>query len=160
MVFFFPEPDNGILVELKTTPPSSLPLPEKMEVEQVQQPAEATPPHTVDPPAALSEENVPAHQNGGVVPVVGGMAPSVGGVAPAAVGSEQMAVAAELSAQDKRILESKDKFPVEDTATPQTHNIVIPSYSSWYNYQSIHAIEKRSLPEFFSGKNRSKTPEM
>jgi SWI/SNF related-matrix-associated actin-dependent regulator of chromatin subfamily C len=67
---------------------------------------------------------------------------------------------AELSAQDKRILESKDKFPAEDTAIPQTHSIVIPSYSSWFSYQSIHAIEKRSLPEFFSGKNRSKTPEM
>ncbi len=48
----------------------------------------------------------------------------------------------------------------EEAATPQTHHIVIPSYSSWFDYHSVHTIEKRSLPEFFSGKNRSKTPEM
>ena len=61
----------------------------------------------------------------------------------------------QLSSQDKRILEGRDKFPVEDTAIPQAHNIVVPSYSAWFHYSSIHAIEKRSLPEFFSGKNRS-----
>ncbi|XP_064396564.1 SWI/SNF complex subunit SMARCC2-like isoform X2 [Halichondria panicea] len=48
----------------------------------------------------------------------------------------------------------------EEAATPQTHHIVIPSYSSWFDYHSVHTIEKRSLPEFFSGKNRSKTPEI
>lgn len=113
----------------------------------MEQVAEATPPLIITAPAAgLSEENVPLRQNGGAVH------PPVEGGEPAAT--------AEMSSQDKRILETKDKFTVEDTATPQTHNIVIPSYSSWFNYQSIHAIEKRSLPEFFSGKNRSKTPEM
>lgn len=124
-------------------PPASLPppVPEKMEIEQVQEPApESTPSQTTAAPA----EDKPANENGGVAPVEGVESIST----------------SELSAQDKRILESKDKFPVEDTATPQTHNIVIPSYSSWFNYHSIHAIEKRSLPEFFSGKNRSKTPEM
>ncbi len=50
--------------------------------------------------------------------------------------------------------------PTEEAAIPQTHHIVIPSYASWFDYHSIHSIEKRSLPEFFSGKNRSKTPEM
>lgn len=65
-----------------------------------------------------------------------------------------------LSAQDKRILEQRDKFPQEDTATTQAHPIIIPSYASWFSYNSVNAIEKRSLPEFFNGKNRSKTPEM
>ncbi len=32
--------------------------------------------------------------------------------------------------------------------------------SSWFNYNAIHAIEKRALPEFFNGKNKSKTPEI
>ena len=64
------------------------------------------------------------------------------------------------ASQEKRILDGRDKFPSEETATPQTHTIVIPSYAAWFNHNSIHAIEKRSLPEFFSGKNRSKTPEM
>lgn len=40
----------------------------------------------------------------------------------------------------------------------QTHPLVIPSYSSWFSLSTIHPLERRSLPEFFSGKNRSKTP--
>ncbi|CAJ0582638.1 unnamed protein product, partial [Mesorhabditis spiculigera] len=42
----------------------------------------------------------------------------------------------------------------------QTHYIVVPSYSSWFDYNSIHQLEKRGLPEFFNGKNKSKTPEV
>lgn len=114
---------------------------------------EATPPPpTVTPSTSVVEENVPnqQHNDSGC-----GVGDSEVTMDSGTAGSNS-----ELSAQDKRILEGKDKFPIEDTATPQTHNIVIPSYSSWFNYHSIHAIEKRSLPEFFSGKNRSKTPEM
>merc|ERR1711936_1255219 len=44
--------------------------------------------------------------------------------------------------------------------TEQTHHIIVPSYSAWFDYNSIHSIEKRHLPEFFNGKNRSKTPEI
>lgn len=48
----------------------------------------------------------------------------------------------------------------EDNVTEQTHHIVIPSYSAWFDYNSIHTIEKRALAEFFNGKNKSKTPEI
>ncbi|XP_034400467.1 SWI/SNF complex subunit SMARCC1b isoform X2 [Cyclopterus lumpus] len=48
----------------------------------------------------------------------------------------------------------------EDNITEQTHHIIIPSYTSWFSYNSIHAIEKRALPEFFNGKNKSKSPEI
>ncbi|CAH0389358.1 unnamed protein product [Bemisia tabaci] len=48
----------------------------------------------------------------------------------------------------------------EDNVTEQTHHIIIPSYSAWFDYNSIHSIEKRALPEFFNGKNKSKTPEI
>jgi len=37
---------------------------------------------------------------------------------------------------------------------------VIPSYSAWFNLSTIHPLERKSLPEFFSGKNRSKTPQI
>lgn len=40
----------------------------------------------------------------------------------------------------------------------QTHPLVIPSYSSWFSLSTIHPIERRSIPEFFSKRNRSKTP--
>ena len=47
-----------------------------------------------------------------------------------------------------------------DNVTEQTHHIIVPSYSAWFDYNSIHSIEKRHLPEFFNSKNRSKTPEI
>jgi len=48
----------------------------------------------------------------------------------------------------------------DDNVTEQTHHIIVPSYSAWFDYNSIHSIEKRHLPEYFNGKNRSKTPEI
>lgn len=48
----------------------------------------------------------------------------------------------------------------EDNVTDQTHHIIIPSYSAWFDYNSVHTIEKRALAEFFNGKNKSKTPEI
>lgn len=40
----------------------------------------------------------------------------------------------------------------------QTHPVIIPSYSAWFDMSKIASIEKKSLPEFFSNKNKSKTP--
>ena len=53
-----------------------------------------------------------------------------------------------------------ETFPQEDPVYPQKHHIIIPSYSSWFDYNGVHVIERRGLPEFFNGKNRSKTPEV
>jgi SWI/SNF related-matrix-associated actin-dependent regulator of chromatin subfamily C len=40
----------------------------------------------------------------------------------------------------------------------QTQEVIIPSYSTWFSFAAINAVEKRSLPEFFNNRNRSKTP--
>ena len=40
----------------------------------------------------------------------------------------------------------------------QTHQIILPSYSTWFDMHQIHSLEKKSLPEFFNQRNRSKTP--
>ncbi|UZJ54368.1 hypothetical protein CBS101457_003688 [Exobasidium rhododendri] len=40
----------------------------------------------------------------------------------------------------------------------QTQEVIIPSYSTWFTFAAINAVEKRSLPEFFNNRNRSKTP--
>ncbi|EOD52403.1 putative rsc complex subunit protein [Neofusicoccum parvum UCRNP2] len=40
----------------------------------------------------------------------------------------------------------------------QTHAIILPSYSTWFDMHSIHNIERKALPEFFNSRNRSKTP--
>lgn len=40
----------------------------------------------------------------------------------------------------------------------QTHAIILPSYSTWFDMHTVHSIEKKALAEFFNGRNRSKTP--
>merc|ERR1719273_103511 len=60
---------------------------------------------------------------------------------------------------DKEKDKDKDKEN-DDNVTEQTHHIIVPSYSSWFDYNAIHSIEKRALPEFFNNKNRSKSPEI
>ncbi|CAL9736223.1 SWI/SNF complex subunit Swi3p [Monosporozyma servazzii] len=45
-------------------------------------------------------------------------------------------------------------------AFPQVHEIIIPNYSSWLNLKKIHKIEIKSLPEWFTNRIASKTPEI
>lgn len=42
----------------------------------------------------------------------------------------------------------------------QISHIIVPSYSAWFNYNCIHSVERRALPEFFNNTNKSKTPEV
>ncbi|KAF8360586.1 swsn-1 [Pristionchus pacificus] len=57
----------------------------------------------------------------------------------------------------------KEKDP-NDTSAPvaieQSHYVIVPSYSAWFDYNKVHSIEKRAVPEFFNGKNKSKTAEV
>lgn len=53
----------------------------------------------------------------------------------------------------------KDDSP-DDNVTEQANHIIIPSYVSWFDYNCIHAVEQRALPEFFNSKNKSKSPEV
>ncbi len=56
----------------------------------------------------------------------------------------------------------KTKENIENAAREhlisQTHAIVLPSYSTWFDMNVIHNIERKALPEFFNSRNRSKTP--
>lgn len=45
-------------------------------------------------------------------------------------------------------------------AFPQVHEIIIPNYASWLNLKKIHKIEIKSLPEWFTNRIPSKTPEI
>ncbi|KAJ3494755.1 hypothetical protein NLJ89_g10738 [Agrocybe chaxingu] len=40
----------------------------------------------------------------------------------------------------------------------QTHEVIVPSYSAWFDMSKIHPVEQRALPEFFNSRSRSKTP--
>lgn len=63
-----------------------------------------------------------------------------------------------LLANDEPATISKRMTTARRYLATQTHPVIIPSYSTWFSLASLHAIERRSLPEFFNGKNRSKTP--
>lgn len=65
------------------------------------------------------------------------------------------------ASENSNTQEFGNKEDVEDNnVTEQTHHIIIPSYSAWFDYNSVHIVEKRALPEFFNSKNKSKTPEI
>ena len=57
---------------------------------------------------------------------------------------------------------TQTKAGIEQTARShliaQTHSIILPSYSTWFDMHTIHHLEKKALPEFFNNRNRSKTP--
>ncbi|KAL3437080.1 hypothetical protein BDV09DRAFT_163713 [Aspergillus tetrazonus] len=60
----------------------------------------------------------------------------------------------EQTAQAKSSLEASARSHL----VSQTHAIILPSYSTWFDMHTIHPIEKKALAEFFNGRNRSKTP--
>lgn len=64
------------------------------------------------------------------------------------------------TSENSNTQEFPPKDDLEDNVTEQTHHIIVPSYSAWFDYNSIHVVEKRALPEFFNAKNKSKTPEI
>ncbi|EQK99711.1 Winged helix-turn-helix transcription repressor DNA-binding protein [Ophiocordyceps sinensis CO18] len=57
--------------------------------------------------------------------------------------------------------DSKSKAKVESVArdhlVSQMHAIVLPSYSTWFDMNTIHDIERKAMAEFFNSRNRSKT---
>ncbi|KAJ2892572.1 hypothetical protein MKZ38_009603 [Zalerion maritima] len=57
--------------------------------------------------------------------------------------------------------ETKSKENMENAAREhlisQTQPIVLPSYSTWFDMNAVHNIERKGLPEFFNNRNRSKT---
>jgi len=60
---------------------------------------------------------------------------------------------AQLEATRLRLEEQARKY-----LAAQTHEVIIPSYSAWFDMSKIHPIERRALPEFFNSRHRSKTP--
>ncbi|KAL5523137.1 SSR2 [Sanghuangporus sanghuang] len=60
---------------------------------------------------------------------------------------------AQLEATRLRLEEQARKY-----LAAQTHEVIIPSYTAWFDMSKIHPVEKKALPEFFNSRNRSKTP--
>ncbi len=66
---------------------------------------------------------------------------------------DEASTQAALEAQRQRAQNVAKKY-----LAAQTQEVIIPSYSVWFDMSKINAIERRSLPEFFNNRNRSKTP--
>jgi SWI/SNF related-matrix-associated actin-dependent regulator of chromatin subfamily C len=60
--------------------------------------------------------------------------------------------------EDPSVTQARAEDQARTFLVQQTHAIVIPSYSAWFDMTKIYSIERKSLPEFFNGRNRSKTP--
>lgn len=77
-------------------------------------------------------------------------------------GSGTDAAAASLNGEAEDQHGNPERKRLEDDArthlVEQTHEVVIPSYAAWFDMTEIHELERRSVPEFFNGRNRSKTP--
>ncbi|KAI9285071.1 hypothetical protein BC943DRAFT_306538 [Umbelopsis sp. AD052] len=54
---------------------------------------------------------------------------------------------------DLEIEEEARKYLVQ-----QQYEVLLPSYAAWHDLASIHEIERKSLPEFFNSRNKTKTP--
>ena len=65
--------------------------------------------------------------------------------------------AAEGDGQEAKTKESLESA-ARDHLISQTHAIILPSYSTWFDMTGIHDIERKAMAEFFNSRNRSKTP--
>ncbi|XP_063674934.1 SWI/SNF complex subunit SMARCC1-like isoform X4 [Bolinopsis microptera] len=98
---------------------------------------------------------------GGPGPVKGGSYTEIGKVMPVDdMSDEKVDVLVKERDGDISKNEVMRRVPLHNQVQDQSHHIIIPSYSAWFDYNAIHSIEKRSLPEFFNEKNKSKTPEV
>ncbi|CCH63107.1 hypothetical protein TBLA_0J01090 [Henningerozyma blattae CBS 6284] len=62
--------------------------------------------------------------------------------------------------KDTKEVKEEEEEDQNFLSIPQTHEIIIPSYAGWFNLKKIHPIEKQSLPEFFTNRIASKSPQV
>ncbi|KNE55898.1 hypothetical protein AMAG_01762 [Allomyces macrogynus ATCC 38327] len=74
-------------------------------------------------------------------------------VSPTTTAAAAPAPKAAMDVPFSKLDEDARKYLVE-----QTHEIIIPSYAAWFDMNAIHDVERRALPEFFNGRNKSKSP--
>ncbi|ORZ40717.1 hypothetical protein BCR44DRAFT_1386026 [Catenaria anguillulae PL171] len=70
-----------------------------------------------------------------------------------ALGNKKQSIGSKIDVSYAKLDEQARRYLVE-----QTHEIIIPSYSAWFDMTAIHDVERDALPEFFSGRNKSKSP--
>jgi SWI/SNF related-matrix-associated actin-dependent regulator of chromatin subfamily C len=133
------------------------PLPAQDEAIQPIVPAVST--HPLDAPASPPAQDEPEGEPEDAE--MGGTEddPKIEGDSPGKDATESQDVLAPVASEG---LPAQSKSSLEATArshlVAQTHSIILPSYSTWFDMHQIHNLEKKSIPEFFNHRNRSKTP--
>lgn len=81
------------------------------------------------------------------------------GVADAAgEGASQQQVDGNVDGQSAAHTKASTEASARSHLATQTHSIMLPSYATWFDMHNVHGVEKKAVPEFFNGRNRSKTP--
>ncbi|KAF9146934.1 hypothetical protein BGX30_000018 [Mortierella sp. GBA39] len=118
----------------------------------------------VAPSTAESSENIAIDGGGGVEPMELDAKDEAGSSkdmdTQETVSLEQDTVVPEST--DASTLAEDERLRLEEEAnrylSQQAQEVIIPSYSAWFSLTKIHEIEQKSLPEFFTLKNRNKSP--
>jgi len=101
---------------------------------------------------------------GSIAPIKGAVYAEIGKSAPPVTGEDMPEDTVDVLVKERdRDIAKNDlmrRVPLHNDVQDQAHHIIVPSYSAWFDNNSIHAIEKRALPEYFNTKNKSKTPEI
>lgn len=103
----------------------------------------------------------PGPETGGKLRVQGEGDEDGGDVSMGEGGDDEADSGDENDEEDPAQLEAT-RLRLEDQArkylAAQTHEVIIPSYSAWFDMSKIHPVERRAQPEFFNSRSRSKTP--
>ncbi|KAJ5562580.1 hypothetical protein N7461_001341 [Penicillium sp. DV-2018c] len=114
----------------------------------------------MDAPASPKSREPEDEEMGGTEtdtkPDTEGLEDAAGESQPPAEGTDGLedAVGEDQPAPSKTSLEAAAR----EQLVTQTHAIILPSYATWFDMNTINPIEKKALAEFFNGRNRSKTP--
>ena len=154
----------------RTASPSPASEAKRIKLTVPQQTQGATPVDPENAPGKRSElESIPGGDIGNLLPADGPSTTRSKGEEGEDAGDVSMAEGGEEEAESGE--ENDDEDPAQLEATrlrleeqarkylaAQTHEVIIPSYASWFDMTKIHPVERRALPEFFNSRHRSKTP--
>ncbi|CAB16221.1 SWI/SNF and RSC complexes subunit ssr1 [Schizosaccharomyces pombe] len=66
----------------------------------------------------------------------------------------------ELDVSKKEDTEPEVRDEAKEFLLSQLPQVEVPEWAQWFDFSKVHEIEKKQNPEFFDGKNTSKTPEV
>jgi hypothetical protein len=111
------------------------------------------------PPSSARQSQAPEEAIAAATTTTNGVHPAVTNLEQStAASSTPIPIPPPVVARDRNDSRRRVEEEARRYLASQTHPVIIPSYSAWFDMAKIASIERKSLPEFFSNKNKSKTP--